>query len=138
MLAVWGDVLKGRGPKSSRLPAILPVVLYQGARRWNVPRAFEALVEPEPGKAGDEPEARHIPRFEPLFVNLQNLADDDLRGGVRTVVALLFLKYLSRRIDQKTARVLLDAMHREGMTQELRDYFQAFYTGGIMIVRRTS
>ena len=130
MLAVWSDVLKHRGPKPSRLPAILPVVLYQGARQWNFPHAFEALVAPAPGpgKAAGEPEARHIPRFEPLFVNLQGVADDELLGGVRTVVALLFLKYLSRRIDQKAARVLLDAMHREGVTRELRDYFQAFYT----------
>ncbi len=126
MLAVWGDVLRRRRPEPTRLPPIIPVVLYQGARKWTFPRAFEALVEP--ASAGGESEARHIPRFEPVFVNLQGLADDKLHGGVRAVVALLFLKYLSRRIDHQAARVLLDAMHRENVTPELRDYFQAFYT----------
>ena len=47
---------------------------------------------------------------------------------MRAVVALLFLKYLARRIDREAARVLLDAMHREGVTREDREYYQAFYT----------
>jgi predicted transposase YdaD len=125
MLAVWGDLLKREGPEPKSLPPIVPVVLYQGAQQWSFPRAFEALVDPNPG---DEEAPPHTPRFEPLFVNLQGLADDKLHGGVRTVVALLFLKYLARRIDQKAARVLLDAMHREGVTRKHRDYFQSFYT----------
>jgi flagellar biosynthesis/type III secretory pathway protein FliH len=47
---------------------------------------------------------------------------------VRAVVALLFLKYLVRHIDREAARVLLEAMHREGVTREDRQYYQAFYT----------
>ncbi|NBC30066.1 MAG: hypothetical protein GVY29_08765, partial [Spirochaetes bacterium] len=35
MLAVWGDVLRRERPEPEQLPAILPVVLYQGARQWN-------------------------------------------------------------------------------------------------------
>ena len=41
--------------------------------------------------------------------------------------ALLFLKYLSRRIDRAAARVLLEAMHREPLTPELREFFQSCY-----------
>ncbi|NBC28725.1 MAG: hypothetical protein GVY29_01900 [Spirochaetes bacterium] len=121
------------------MPAIIPVVLYQGTRQWNSPLSFEALVDPVPAGGDDADESRahqdpaaqtpsHIPRFEPLFVSLQSLPDEELHGGVRTVVALLFLKYFARRIDREAAQVLLDAMHREGVTQELREYFQAFYT----------
>ncbi|MFP3959865.1 MAG: Rpn family recombination-promoting nuclease/putative transposase [Spirochaetaceae bacterium] len=99
-----------------RLPPILPVVLYQGARPWNSPLAFEALVDPVPAGGDDPGESRehqdlaahtplHIPWFEPLFVNLQSLPDEDLSGGVRAVVALLFLKYLVRRVDREEGRV---------------------------------
>ena len=139
MLAVWSDVLRRERPEPERLPQIIPVVLYQGTRQWNSPLAFEALVDTTPvggaqaseGREHQDPAAHtpsHIPRFEPLFVDLQSLPDKHLDGGVRAVVALLFLKYLARRIDREAARVLLDAMHREGVTRELREYFQAFYT----------
>jgi hypothetical protein len=99
------------------------VVLYQGTREWNAPRTFEALIESAGGEVPGESPAvhipRHVPRFEPLFVNLQSLPDKHFHGGVRAVVALLFLKYLARRIDRRAARVLLDAMHRDGGTQAL-------------------
>jgi hypothetical protein len=139
MLAVWSDVLRRERPEPMRLPPILPVVLYQGTREWNAPLAFEALVDTVPAggvQAGESREHQdsaahtppHIPRFKPLFVNLQSLPDEELHGGVRAVVALLFLKYLARCIDREAARVLLEAMHREGVTRELRQYYQAFYT----------
>jgi predicted transposase YdaD len=132
MLAVWSDVLRREGSEPKRLPPILPVVLYQGTREWDVPRTFEALIESADGEVPGESSAvhipHHIPRFEPLFVNLQSHPDENFHGGVRAVVALLFLKYLARRIDRTAAQVLLDAMHREGVTHKLREYFQAFYT----------
>ena len=75
------------------------------------PLAFEALVDivpagPAPAGGDDAGSGHehsgpwphtpsHVPRFEPLFVDLQSLPDEELYGGVRTVVALLFLKYLA-------------------------------------------
>jgi hypothetical protein len=92
MLAVWSDVLRREGPDPQRLPPILPVVLYQGTREWNSPRTFEALIESAGGAVPGESPAvhipRYIPRFEPLFVNVQSLPDEHLHGGVRAVVAL--------------------------------------------------
>ena len=128
MLAVWSDVLRHEGPEPQRLPPILPVVLYQGARRWNSPRTFEALVETAGKDDEREGPARHIPRFEPLFVNLQSLPDEHLHGGVRAVVALLFLKYLARRIDRRAGRAGAPRC----------DAPRGRHAGAIMIARRTS
>jgi len=47
---------------------------------------------------------------------------------VRTLVGLLFLKYLSRRITEDVADTLLDAMHLEPITPELQRFYQPFYT----------
>ena len=108
MLAVWSDVLRREGPEAQRLPPILPVVFHQGAREWNSPRTVEALIESAgeevPGKSPAVHIPRHIPRFEPLFVNLQSLPDKHFHGGVRAVVALLFLKYLARRRNRHIHR----------------------------------
>ena len=62
MLAVWSDVLRREGPEAQRLPPILPVVFHQGAREWNSPRTFEALIESAGGEVPGESPAVHIPR----------------------------------------------------------------------------
>ena len=96
MLAVWSDVLRRERPEPVQLPQILPVVLYQGTREWNAPLAFEALVDTAPAGGDDAGSGHehsgpwphtpsHIPRFEPLFVNLQSLPDEDLDGRNRHI-----------------------------------------------------
>ena len=139
MLAVWGDVLRRERPEPVRLPRYFrwcstrahgSGTLRSPSKRSLTPRP-PAATTPASGHEHSRPAAHtplHIPRFEPLFVNLQSLPDEELDGGVRAVVALLFLKYLARRIDREAARVLLEAMHREGVTREDREYYQAFYT----------
>ena len=89
---------------------------------WRYPLQFSELVE---GVSGG---VHHIPRFEPLFVDIGAMEPDALQGGIRTVVALFVLKYLSRRIDEQAAAVLLDAMHREALTPQLRAFFEPLYT----------
>ena len=116
---IYSDLLR-RKKQPRRLPEIVPLVLYTGAKRWGYSLQLAELV----AAAGN---ATHVPRFRPLLVDLARRKDSAFNGSVRTVVALLFLKYLSRRIDRAAAGVLLQAMHREPLTPELREFFQSCY-----------
>jgi hypothetical protein len=103
------------------LPEIVPVLLYHGRQRWRRPPEFSALVRTA------EARADHTPQFKPHLVDIGRIPEAQLTGGVRTVVGLLFLKYLRRRLDSAVARRLLDAMHREPIDPELREHFCQFY-----------
>ena len=121
IVSVWERLLRDN-ERMRLLPEIVPVVLYHGLSTWRYPLQFSELVE---GVSGG---VKHIPRFEPLFVDIGAMEADALQGGIRTVVALLVLKYLSRRIDEQAAALLLDAMHREALTPQLQAFFEPLYT----------
>ena len=121
IVSVWERLLRD-DERLRYLPEIVPVVLYHGSSTWGYPLQFSALVE------GASREVKHIPRFEPLFVDVGAMEADGMQGGVRTVVALLVLKYLSRRIDEQAAALLLDAMHREALTPQLQAFYEPLYT----------
>lgn len=55
-----------------RLYPILPVLFYTGSRRWSAPLQLEGLM--------DLPEAlaKYVPRFETLFLSLQETSDEEL------------------------------------------------------------
>ena len=130
MVSLWSqerrDAEQEKEVSLKRLPEIVPLVLYHGTRGWHYPLAFQSLVSAPR-------EARHVPRFEPLFVNLGDIPDEQLAGGVRAVVGLLFLKYLTRPVDRRVARTLLEAMHREPVGPELQAYYEPFYTAWLQV-----
>ena len=121
ILAVHNRVLRDN-KELTQLPEVIPIILYNGSNKWNYPLEFQSLVE-----GGGEGVA-HIPRFTPLFADLGAIDDEAFHGGVRTLVGLLFLKYLSRRITEDVADTLLDTMHLEPITPELQRFYQPFYT----------
>jgi len=60
----------------------------------------------------DRTNAPHIPRFEPIRVDLADLPEDRLRGSLQTITGLLFLKYIKQRMTARIARTLLEVMRR--------------------------
>jgi predicted transposase/invertase (TIGR01784 family) len=121
MIGVWSRLKEDKKLDRGHLPEIVPVLLYHGRQRWRRPPEFSTLVRTA------EARADHTPQFKPYFVDIGRIPEAELTGGVRTVVGLLFLKYLRRRLDSAAARRLLDAMHREPIDSELREHFGRFY-----------
>ncbi|HKJ85907.1 MAG TPA: Rpn family recombination-promoting nuclease/putative transposase, partial [Spirochaetia bacterium] len=91
------------------------VVIYHGTRRWNEPTEFAHLVE------GAEPGDRHVPHFRPFFVNLADLTEKQLVGSLRTITALLFLKYVKHSLYQVGRQMLeiLQRGHRDPQSREI-------------------
>ncbi len=75
---------------SGRLPVIIPVVVYHGAKAWRVSRRFADEV-------ADVPALREcIPDCVYYLIDLSRYRDEELRGAVMLQTALLTLKYIFR------------------------------------------
>ncbi len=85
MTNLWRESIE-REPKAKHLPVILPVVLYHGARKWNVPGSFTELIE------NDEDLERYIPQFSYELYDLRNYEDERLLlGDAMTLGVVLYL-----------------------------------------------
>lgn len=84
---IWRDVLKNTDPgtaarKDSRLPAIIPIVLYNGADNWTACRQFKECL------AGAEQFGKYVVDFEYFLIDVNRyparelLALKNLIGGV--------------------------------------------------------
>jgi predicted transposase YdaD len=73
--------------KAERIPVIVPVVLYHGAKPWSAPVAFDALLDiPEAARSAVAP---CLLQFNYLVDDLSQVPDDRLRARRMTDVAKL-------------------------------------------------
>ncbi|MGF7212569.1 hypothetical protein GGE65_007204 [Skermanella aerolata] len=89
---------QGRTVGSER-PPIVPLVIYHGAREWNVPLSFGETV------AADPPLRRYLPDFTYSLLDLGQVPDERLSGQRVARGGLRVLKY-SHRPDGQGAAVL--------------------------------
>ncbi|MEN0063786.1 MAG: Rpn family recombination-promoting nuclease/putative transposase [Myxococcota bacterium] len=92
LVRIWQHWL-GQYPRARALPIVVPVVLYHGGERWNVPSDFASLID-----APDE--VRHdlaswMVDFRYLLEDLRGVEDDELRGRALGRMALLLMKHAS-------------------------------------------
>ena len=76
MLRIWQREVSSPDPAQRALPAIIPLVLYHGTRRWTVPRAFFDLLALDDDAAGAL-RGHHLD-FRYTLVDLGAIADDAL------------------------------------------------------------
>jgi len=84
ILGIWEQYRK-ENPKATRLPPILPLVLYQGGDTWTTDTSLSSLIDVPEGLAAYQPEFRH------LLVDLNGIDSDDLQGTptLRTILVAL-------------------------------------------------
>jgi hypothetical protein len=98
---LWQHLVKeGRLPADGRLPAVFPVVLYNGDPRWTMPTALRDLV----GLPGDSPLWQWQPEMRYHIVDEGAFADSDLATR-DSLAALLFRLEHSRQPEQVVALV---------------------------------
>ncbi len=84
------------------LPAILPLVLYQGTGAWDVGHRFKDLLDLDQ-------QALHpyVPDFQFIVYDLSEYSDEQIKGGVLARVMLLTMKYaLKDELPQKLPGIL--------------------------------
>ncbi len=78
-------VQTGRVLKGAKLPPVLPIVLYNGPKRWTAATELAELIEPVP--AGLEP---YQPQIRYLLIDEGRYSDETLSRLERNLVAALF------------------------------------------------
>jgi len=92
---IW-DQYEREHPKARRLPAVIPLVVYQGPGRWASPVQLLDVIDLGPG--GRQAVQAWLPRFEFLLDDLTHAGEDQLLARELTPAALVTLLLL------KTAR----------------------------------
>ncbi len=87
-----------------RLPPVLPIVLYNGQRRWNAAQDIETLIANPPGEL-----AQYRPRLRYLLIDESAYADTDLAATHNLVAALFRLE--NSRDPQPVHEVLACLAH---------------------------
>jgi hypothetical protein len=86
MVRIWERELS-KNRKLKKLPCIIPIIFYHGARKWTYPLAFSSYVNVE------EELDCYVPDFRPVMFNLQKVDLDLLIGGLTVKTALKAFKY---------------------------------------------
>ncbi len=76
-------------PGATRLPAVIPVVLYHGVARWSAARRMHEMVSLPPELL--DAVGRHVPEVEMVLDDLGELSFEQIRQRAMTAVARLVL-----------------------------------------------
>lgn len=87
-----------RTSEAGKLPAVFPILLYNGNERWTVPRNVRELIEPAIAEG-------YIPSFEYYPVIEQDIADETLERIHGVLAAVM---YLDKRRDDTELRAAID------------------------------
>lgn len=88
LVRIWEQHRK-QYPKKRKLPAIVPLVLYHGRRKWKVSYNFRSLIA-----QNDKHLAQYIPDFQYRLYDLSALSDEEIHGEVLERISLLLLKHI--------------------------------------------
>ena len=106
MAGIWQDILKNTKPeeaskKGFKLPAILPMVLYNGEANWTVVRNFREILQ------GYKMFGNHVLDFNYILFNVDGYSEKELLD-VCNMISSVFL--LDKRF--KDPQMLVDRMHK--------------------------
>jgi len=122
-LRAWqGKARAGEGPVPGRIPAILPLVVYQGPGEWSASTAFTDLIDLPPAQLDAVRE--HLPAFRYALENLGSLSDEEIRArGLSPLgtVGLVLLKHARDRRERflHTLHGLLDLFRTLGTDDQV-------------------
>ena len=100
MVRIWEHELS-QHKKLKKLPCLIPVVFYHGARKWVYPLNFASYVD------GTNELKAYIPDFQTLMFNLQSMDLGSLQGGIAFQVALRAFKHAGRELRSHLDEMLM-------------------------------
>jgi len=77
--------------ESTKLPIVLPLVIYHGAQNWDIPTTLGELLDGFHDLADKIKE--YIPTYKYILYSLPSLDDDEIIGEVRLRITLMLFKY---------------------------------------------
>ncbi len=99
VLGIWEQFRK-QNPKATKLPPILPIILYQGGDVWTCDASLSSLIDIPEGLEAYQPDFQH------LLVDLNRIAAENIQGQPSLKTILLALK-TSRKHTNKDLELLI-------------------------------
>jgi predicted transposase/invertase (TIGR01784 family) len=87
MLKIWKLELKQK--KDSKLPVIIPLVLYHGKQKWKVKENLSSILNCPTNLLTE-----YIPDFKYILYDLSKYSDDEIKGTKINQITLLSFKYV--------------------------------------------
>lgn len=110
MARIWEKLLRQQ-PKADKLPVIVPVVLAQNAKRWELPLEFSSLLDIPAGLA--DVTRPFIPDFTFRLIQLADLPFDKILGTPAGIITLRVMK------AERIAKLLDDQVWDEALMIQL-------------------
>lgn len=100
---------------NNKLPLVLPIVFYHGKRKWKVSKQFSALFDLDKKQAEF---AEFLPKFSYHLCDLNEFADEELRGKPSLLSVIRLLKHIFQSdLKEKLAETF------QPLTDNLTDQF---------------
>ena len=87
MVKIWEGHLK-QEPRLKTLPVIVPIVVYHGRAKWDVPNNLLGLFDEVAGTR------QYIPDFSGEIFDISHIPDESIKGAVLIRALLLLMKYV--------------------------------------------
>ncbi|MBF0475939.1 MAG: Rpn family recombination-promoting nuclease/putative transposase [Deltaproteobacteria bacterium] len=88
MNQMWSYIIS-QPPAPEYLPVIIPLVFYHGTTTWAGSTRFSSLFD------ATAELRRYLPDFDYLLLDLSTMADEDIKGDVKTRMTLLLQKHIN-------------------------------------------
>ena len=125
MALQWTDLVDNKKITGTKLPPIIPIVIYQGGQTWKVLNSFHDLIE-----FPSEEFKAYIPDFEFIFFDIPGVDKNRLQEIQNKVVLHFYLAMLKTLHSPELKEILPDLV--EGLCKTLNsrtvmDYISIFY-----------
>ena len=104
--------------KEERLPLLVPLVFYQGARRWRYEREFAELV------TDAQPQWRWVPRFEHLMIDQTEQGPEAVTGAVAArllqIAMMAAFREASEELLERATRLIGEVNRRDGFAAAVK------------------
>ena len=102
----------------TRLPLLVPLVFYQGARRWRYAREFAELV------TDAQPQWRWVPRFEHLLIDQTETGPDAVSGAAAArllqIAMMAAFREASEELLERATRLIGEVNRRDGFAAAVK------------------
>ena len=125
MALQWADLVDSKKIFGSKLPPIIPIVIYHGGRTWEVFKSFHDLVE-----LPSEEFKAYIPDFTFAFFDIPGIDKNRLQEIQNKVVLYFYLTMLKTLHSPELKKILpglVEGLCKTLSGQTIMDYISIFY-----------
>ncbi|MDQ1349956.1 MAG: hypothetical protein QG657_257, partial [Acidobacteriota bacterium] len=119
MVRVWELHFK-QNKEVLYLPAIIPMVIYHGASKWELDKRFISLFRDVDGLK------EYIPNFKYMVYDISHIPDEKIKGDILLRIVLTIFKYiLSGKMKEKLPGILTLFLELQDKTKAI-EYLESF------------